>query len=194
MKVVVIHGFRIWDGGKATTGQLVPFIKGEGWDVDEDETTYGYWSIWKIVFFNGTARADVLYRIARAIEEADLIIGHSNGANFGMQALDALPSKFTESKVVVWISGALNRNTDIPAAVKGLLVLHTPYDVWVRLASYIPFNRWGRMGAWGYSGDDRRVTNKKDKAIKKHSAWFTDRFVRRTWHCCRDYYLEHSAK
>ncbi len=181
VRVVAIHGFRITDGGKRTIDTLSPYIEGKGWEIDVDEADYGFWNLWKIVVWRGKARKEVLARIIEAIKHADIIYGHSNGVNFGIQALNALPSEFRDTKIVVWISGAVNSNTRIPLAVKAQLVLHTPYDVWVRLSSYIPFNRWGRQGAIGYTGVDIRNTNQKDSDIRRHSGWFSPVNVKKTW-------------
>ena len=181
MRVVVIHGFNLYDDGASTVDRLVPYIEDEGWEVDKDEADYGFLSLWKVILFNGKARQKVLYRITKAIEEADLVIGHSNGANFGLQALAALPDEEKEKKLAVWISGAASTKVKIPHSVKKMLVLHTPYDIWVRLATYIPFNKWGRMGCKGYKGDDKRVINIKSRDMKQHSAWFRECCLDRTW-------------
>lgn len=192
MRFVLIHGFNVRDGGRKSVDQLAPLIIGAGHQVDVDEADYGFWSLWKIILFAGKTRRDVLRRIEGAIEKADGVIGHSNGANFGIQALDALPPSFDRTKVAIWISGAADRDTPIPESVKAQLVLYTPNDIWVRLSSYIPFNSWGRMGAAGYSGSDDRNTNIEVPEIKRHSGWFKPRWIHTTWDYCIAFIKGHS--
>ncbi len=187
MKYVLIHGFRLRDGGTKTIDRLVPFILEAGDTVDKDEADYGYWSLWKIIMYNGKASADVLERIARAVEGADVVIGHSNGVNFGIQALNILPKALRKTKIAVWISGAVNAKTEVPDAVKAQLVLHTPHDIWVRLSTYLPFNKWGRQGLYGYKGKSLRNTNLMDARIKKHSGWFIGGAVVQTWEYCYEF-------
>jgi hypothetical protein len=187
-RVVLIPGFNIQDGGAATIDQLADLLEGDGWELDRDEADYGYWNLWKIIMFKGKARQDVLERIVGAIEKADLVVAHSNGCNFGDQALDMLPEKYKHTKTVVWISAALDTHHPVPDAVERMLVLSTPWDIWVRLASYIPFNTWGRMGSSGYKGDDWRVISIKVKKIKRHSNWFKPKFVHMTFNFIGNFY------
>jgi len=189
-KVVLIHGFNLKDGGAKTTDQLENFIGAAGYDVDIDEADYGFWSLWQILWLKGKARTAVIYRIARAIEKADIIIGHSNGANFGTQALEILPEEFRNTKKVIWISGALDTKTPIPASVESLLVLYTPHDFWVKLSTYLPLNPWGRMGARGYLGGNPKANNLMDDSVKRHSDWFKKRHLRQTWNYIYDFVKE----
>ncbi len=184
MRYVLIHGFKLRDGGASTTDRLVPFILEAGDVVDSDEADYGYWSLWKIIAFKGRARKDVLKRIAAAVEKADVVIGHSNGVNFGLQALNALPKKYKDTKIAIWISGAVACRAEVPEAVKAQLVLYTPHDKWVKMSSYIPFNRWGRQGARGYLGKSTQNLNQMVASIKEHSEWFVNGIVKSTWQYC----------
>ena len=182
MRAVFVHGFNVKDGGANTVDKLAPFADAAGWYTDIDEADYGYFNLFMVKWTKSKTRARVLYRLAKAFENADIIITHSNGANFATQALDMLGSEFNNSKIVVHISPALDRDTPIPQAVKSQLVMHTPHDVWVRLSTYLPFMPWGRMGAFGYSGNDKRNTNEKHKEIPQHSEWFNDQFIENpTW-------------
>ena len=134
-----------------------------------------------------------MYRLAKAFETADVIITHSNGANFTTQALDLLPEDYNNTILVIHISPALDSDTDIPQAVEAQLVLHTPHDGWVKLSSWIPFfHPWGRMGAVGYKGTDNRNHNMEVRAVKSHSGWFDITNVGRTWKRCVQFIEEHS--
>jgi len=177
MKIVLVHGFNIRDGGAKTVDRLVPFIRNEAWQVDVDEGDYGFFNIWMIRMVKSYFRSRVLYRLAKAFETADVIITHSNGANFTNQALDMLGPEHNNKKIVVHISPALNAKTEPPAAVKAQLVLYTRYDGWVKLSSYIPFHPWGRMGAVGFKGRSNKVRSIEKREVKQHSAWFEPRFA-----------------
>ena len=181
IKVVAIHGFRIMDRGKQTVDKIAPFVEGVGWEIDIDEADYGFLNLLNIILFKGKARSHVINRLVNAIKDADVIYAHSNGVNYGIQALNKLPKEYADTKIVIWISGAANTRTPVPKAIKAMLVLYTPHDIWVRLSSYIPFNRWGRMGARGYLGDSNKCTNIMDTNVGSHSYWFVDVFKRRTW-------------
>lgn len=186
-KICLVHGFNVKDGGAGTVDQLAPWITAAGYECDTDETDYGYFGLLDVRLRNGKRRRRVLYRLARAFERADVIITHSNGANFTHQALDMLPDTFVNSKLVIHISPALDRNALIPNAVKKMLVMHTPHDKWVRLSTYLPGHPWGRMGAFGYDGGDKRVINRECPEVRRHSDWFKHQHVMNTWASCHNF-------
>ena len=190
MKIVLVHGFNVRDGGAHTVDMLAPYIKNAGYTVDLDEGDYGFFNIWMVRFRKSRTRQRVLYRLAKAFETADVIITHSNGANFTTQALDMLTHGYNNSKLVVHISPALDCDTEIPNAVHHQLVMHTPHDKAVRLSSWLLFHPWGRMGARGYSGNDNRNRNLEVRAIKGHSSWFKPEHLARTWNRCNNFIEE----
>jgi len=193
MKIVLVHGFNVRDGGRGTVDQLSWLIRDDGYKVDLDEGDYGFFTIWMIRFKKSKIRQRVLYRLAKTFETAQVIITHSNGAHFCTEALELLPTAYNNTKIVIHISPALDRDTEIPLAVRQQLVMHTPHDKAVKLASWIPFNHpWGRMGAKGYSGDDNRNTNLEVPEVKGHSRWFKVDHVVQTWKSCKAFIEEHS--
>ncbi len=191
MKVVLVHGFNVRDGGKHSIDQLEPFIKETGHVVDVDEGDYGYFNIWMIRFSRSKTRRRVIHRLANTFESADVIITHSNGANFTHQALDLLAPSHNNTKLVIHISPALDTDAEIPQATKHQLVMHTPHDKAVKASSWLWFHPWGRMGAKGYTGSDNRNTNHKDKTVKGHSHWFRQGFVLNTWITCKTFINNH---
>ena len=193
MKFVLVHGFNVRDGGARTVDTLIPLIELDGHDVDKDEGDYGFFNIWMVRFRKSRTRQRVLHRLAKAFETADVIITHSNGANFTTQALDMMEPDFNNSKLVIHISPALDRDTPIPMAVHHQLVMYTPHDRAVRLSSWLLFHPWGRMGAKGYSGSDNRNTNRQDNNIRGHSAWFKPGNVLNTWSMCKRFIGKHSS-
>ena len=190
MKIVLVHGFNVKDGGRNTVDKLIPFIRSAGHVVDKDEGDYGFFNIWMIRLFKSYLKSRVLYRLARAFETADVIITHSNGAHFTTQALDMMGAEYNNTKVVIHISPALNAKTPIPNAVKGMRILYTKHDFWVKLSSFIPWHPWGRMGAVGYKGKDNKGSSVSNHAVKKHSNWFTDKWSATTWGYCNTYITE----
>lgn len=194
MKFALVPGFNVRDGGANTVDRLAPFIwADEDWEVDCDEADYGYFNLFMIRWFKRKHRARMLYRLAEAFEDADVIITHSNGAHFTTQALNMLPPHHNNEKIVVHISPALNSSTPIPEAVKAQLVLHTPHDGWVRLASFLPLHPWGRMGARGYTGDSNKNTNVEMAEVRTHSGWFKPMHVTNTWIEIHRYLKEHKS-
>jgi len=186
MRIVAVHGFNVKDGGKNTVDRFASFIQAAGWEIDVDEGNYGYVHLLSVRLFGRKKRKAVIKTLARAFERADVIITHSNGANYSTKALN----KIHGSKVVIHISPALNATTPVPESVSHQLVLSTPYDGWVRLASYLPLHPWGRMGARGYLGDSPKVTNRMDASVKGHSKWFSDAQVTKTWTHCLNFIKE----
>ncbi len=194
LRVVEIHGFNVRDKGDHTVGQLTRYIETAGYEVDEDEGDYGYFSIWMVRFFRTWFKRRVIYRLANAIAKADVVITHSNGANFFTQAADLLGIEHNNTKIVIHISAALNKKTPVPGCVKAQLVLHTPHDWAVRLSALIPFRHpWGKMGAVGYKGKDNRVTNIENNLVEGHSDWFIEKHVRQTWAYCHEFIKEHTT-
>ncbi len=170
----MIHGFNVRDGGENTIDRLAPYLEGAGHHVDRDGADYGYYSLLKVRLNKHSA----VLRIAEALENADVVISHSNGANYAYKALklfDHRPQRFIEIR----LSPALNRGTDAAKSVDKCFVYHTRTDMAVRLSSYLPWHPWGRQGAFGYKGDDPRMQNlDRSDIIRKHSDWFKGKNTR----------------
>lgn len=171
---VLIHGWNVRDKGARTVDTLGPHLERGGWTVDKDSADYGF-IFWMMFSFIGRIffAKKLVKRLVPAIAKADLIVDHSNGGNFSTKALKLLGGEHLHTKVVVHISPAMNKKTDIPSAVKAQLVMHTRYDKATRLAAYIPFSPWGSMGTYGYMGFDVRNTNlDRTNTVKGHSGHF----------------------
>ena len=192
MKIVLVHGFNVKDKGARTVDTLVPFIRNAGHEVDTDEGDYGYFNIWMVRFTKSKTRQRVLHRLAKAFETADVVITHSNGANFFTQAADMLDINYNNKLMVIHISPALDCDSEIPMSVKQQLVLCTTHDKAVKASSLLLLHPWGRMGAKGYQGSDNRNTNVKDDSIPGHSDWFKAGFLTSTWGHCARFIQEHT--
>jgi len=170
MRIVLVHGFNVRDGGAETVDKLDPGLTALGHQVEKDEADYGYYDFWKVRF----AKYSAVRRIAAALEHADVVITHSNGANYANMALKLLEYHRSTFKVIHF-SPALNRNTPIPANVSKQWVFHTKTDYTVRLSAILPFHPWGNMGAGGYTGQDTRASNIDcSDLVRRHSDWFLD--------------------
>jgi hypothetical protein len=169
-RVVLVHGFNVRDKGKRSIDTLAPHLERLGWQVDKDEADYGWIGLLGVRLF----KRKIVKRLVKALWDADLIITHSNGANFATAALNKMHS--WDEYFVAHISPALNTTTPCPNSVFSMLVLHTKNDWAVRLASLLPFHPWGSMGAYGYLGKrDGRVTSEDYTGIVEgHSDWFSD--------------------
>ena len=178
MRIVLVHGFRVFDSGAGTVDKLAPYLRGAGHEVETDEADYGPFGLWAVRFRKHSA----VLRIAGALESADVVISHSNGANYTNKALKLLRHKGRNVREIR-LSPALNRKTGTYA--DKCWVFHTCSDWAVRLSSYIPFHPWGRQGAWGFKCDQKRHDHAQNRydcskvenidhsdIIKGHSDWF----------------------
>jgi len=165
-KIVLVHGFNVRDGGASTVDKLAPYLEAAGHEVETDEADYGYYSLLKVRLKKHSA----VLRIAGALEDADVIISHSNGSNYANKALKLL-SRRRRYYREIRLSPALNRKTSTHASK--CWVFHTKTDWAVRISSFIPFHPWGRQGAYGYKNGDTRMENIDcTDIIKRHSDWF----------------------
>lgn len=179
MKVILAHGFNVSDGGVKSTDKLIPYLKRMGFDVVECD--YGYTFLHSVRGVSKTT-AKVIASMTRTEPEPFIGIGHSNGCNILDKAAD-YGADFTR---LVYISPALNRGTKLAEQVERCDVLHTAHDFWTKAATFIPFSRWGRMGARGYKGKDVRYYNHDfSENIRGHSDWFHEGKIQFTAHILR---------
>ena len=168
-RVVLVHGFNVRDRGEGTVDELADPLRSRGHDVDTDSADYGWFGLWSVRFRSGPT----VKRLAKALLAADVVITHSNGANFTHKAMKLLPFEHAGSKLVIHFSPALNKNAEIPAAADRVHVFHNPHDWVVKSSSLLWFHPWGAMGAYGYTGHDIHVTNHKiENKGNPHSFWF----------------------
>jgi len=189
MKIVTVHGFNVRDGGARTVDKLAPFIEKLGWIADIDDADYGYVDLLSVRLFKRKKHHQTILKLAQAFTDCDVIITHSNGAYYTTQALHLIKTQ----KTVIHISPALNSKTPPPKAVLRQLVLFTPHDGWVKLASYLPAHPWGRMGARGYQGDSEKVMSIMDANVHGHSDWFSDTHISSTWQYCHNFIKEKAS-
>jgi hypothetical protein len=174
MKIVLVHGFNVRDAGKNSIDKLAPYLEAAGHEVETDAADYGHYSLFMVRFRKHKA----VLRIANALKDADVVVGHSNGANYVRKALKLLKRR-NQRYLEIRISPALNRRAGTSPNVINCWVMHTKSDWAVRIASWIPFGHpWGRQGSHGYKGKDPLMENiDRTDIIKGHSDWFKPEYV-----------------
>jgi len=157
--VILIHGFNVWDGGRATVGKLRPFFADMG--VPYVMVNYGHFGLLDTRFKN----MKIARQVATAVQNAKLgghqviVAAHSNGCAIAHLAGREFGAKID---LAVYINPALDPRIVPPAGIKSLHVWHSPSDAPVKWAKWLPAANarpWGEMGATGYQGNDTRVRN-----------------------------------
>lgn len=175
--VVLIHGFNVWDGGRATVGKLRPFFA--DLNVPYVMVNYGHFGLLETRFKN----MKIARRVAEAVKNQQagghkvIVVGHSNGCAIA----DLAARKFgAQIDIAIYINPALKADRDPPPGIRRLQVWHSPSDAPVKWAKWLPASNarpWGEMGATGYTGHDTRVLNFNKEtgfhvASKAHSDMF----------------------
>ena len=168
MRIVLVHGFNVKDGGAGSIDRLAPHLEKRGHEVECDEADYGYYDLIKVRF----AKYSAVRRILGALNRADAVVTHSNGANYATKALNLF---FGQRVQVIHLSPALNSDTKVPSNISRGWVFFTKTDWTVWISSLLIGHAWGRMGQRGYTGGDPRITNiDHTDLVKFHSDWFND--------------------
>ena len=134
--VFLLHGIHQERGKESTVGfkTLIP---------QAHKRDYGAILSWQALWVNRS----LAETLADEIDEhrGALIIGHSNGC--------AIASRVAELSAcvrgLVMINPALDVDWKPPSTLRWMNVYYHPNDSAVRLARWIPFTRWGAMGATG---------------------------------------------
>jgi len=147
-RVHILHGFNVRDSGESTVGMIVPELTRLGYDC-----IYHKWG-WRGLFGCWAFNRKLVERLKDKIEEGDDVVGHSDGCNIAMWAAE----DGAEIRRLILVNPALDNDKELPDQIEHCAVFCDPQDVWVRISSWIPFNRWGRMGATGPTSQDSRYT------------------------------------
>ena len=84
IKVVLLHGMNISDGGAKTTDKLVPYLEELGYEVSQIE--YGWFDMIKVRLFNHPLAEKLVADETGG--GSTIYIGHSNGAAIIARAID----------------------------------------------------------------------------------------------------------
>jgi len=155
---IFIHGFNVWDGGRATIGKFIPFWENVPFKCHELQ--YGWRGLIGVRIWNRrTARR--LAELSKVIEGEVVAVGHSNGCAIIHRATRIPGNRISG---VVYINPALDRDMIPGPKVKFCHVWHNEDDKAVRWARILMKHPWGPMGAYGYMNPenippDARVKN-----------------------------------
>ena len=173
-QILLIHGFNVWDNGKASVGELRGYCA--AMDLPYHILKYGHFGLWDARTKNDNVARQVKEFIDNSAQPV-IVIAHSNGCAITQIAIDLYGVK---PKHVVFINPALQRDIHL-SNVCTYDIWHSPSDKPVKWARYLPkanFRPWGDMGAVGSSLDLPHVMNynKEDDtriSSKEHSDVFS---------------------
>lgn len=172
MTTWLVHGFNVWDGGRASIGRLLPYLDG-----DAQMHDYGWTGALGLHWANRRA----VKALSRKVRPGDTIVAHSNGCLIAWELAQAVPLAS-----VVCINPALRRDTRWPVGLP-VLCLHNSTDWVVQLGRWwgrlFPFDGietqgWGAAGRYGFTAPHLRLLNidtamgQWDKPVKGHSGVF----------------------
>lgn len=168
---MLIHGFNVHDPSE-TTGKLQKYL---------DKSfmfNYGWFELISVLLYN-KREAKRLKSLIDDYEEIN-VYAHSNGCAISVEAA----RQGAKIKTLICINPALKCETKFPNSISKIIVIHTKHDKPTRAARFfdkVPFvqllipNSWGAMGAKGYIGNDKRVTNYNlSDILDGHSDFFDD--------------------
>lgn len=171
LRCIFIHGFNVYDGGAGTVDMVALLLKQRNPDtveIDTDNADYGWHFLIRVHLWILRRRA--VKRIRKALDGVDVVVTHSNGANYFMKAV----KKLCKPKMKVFhLSPALNRGRKFRECDGKNHVFFTHHDKAVKWARWIPFSSWGDMGRHGAT--DKSVVNYNfTKTVFGHSHWFIE--------------------
>ena len=188
IKIVELHGFNVRDKGVGSIGKLRPYLLEifPNAIYDADSADYGWDFLLKANYLYWTG--NTIDRIANALKDADLVICHSNGANYCMKALSRIHNPKLK---IVFLSPALNRDYKFNETFQKCLVMYSQDDKTVYWAKWVPLSRWGDMGKVGPTWPDFRLLKRNlSKEIMHHSDWFIKKHIQRVANTIGHFYGE----
>jgi len=173
IKAFFVHGFNVKDNGAGSMGKLLPYYADAG--MATEMVSYGHFNLFEPRWENGAVAEDLNSRIGNAKSDGykTIVVGHSNGC--AITQIAALLGAPIDK--CVFISAALDSNTEFPPNVGAVDVWHSRKDWVLRLAKLLPRHKWGDMGRIGATRYDRRVKNfDRSQNYESPSAWHSDIF------------------
>ena len=155
--------------------------------IDVDDLDYGYALLLKIHIFKRPSIERIAGGLKKWIDDDRIknifILPHSNGLNFGLQALKLLKKRNqlgNKKIIVISLSGCANRrvNTDNAYHVHNW---YTERDGWLLVSKFLPSFSMGSFGRSYYRGKSKNVFDKRiTNHIGKHSQWFNKSTIDKT--------------
>ena len=147
---VLVHGYNAGEG-EATVDRLIePFTK---WGILCQQFNYSRMNgaisgLLGAKFYN-ERRAERLNKELSVMGKRIVAVGHSNGCAILYRFMTRYPARISH---YLFINPALDKDVTFPAGNR-VTVYHTPGEVPVTMAKWIPFTLWGDMGSVGYQGE-----------------------------------------
>ena len=138
MKIYLLHGFNVSDGGKGSIDKIIKPLQSVGHEIVELD--YGNWNRLRVRLANKPL-ANI---IAKLVEPGSVLIGHSNGACIAQMAAMA----GARINQLILINPALDSDSPMPNGIR-CDVCYSPDDKVVELSRWIPWSPWGNMGRVG---------------------------------------------
>ena len=154
---LLIHGFNVWDGGRATIGKLQPLLVAQG--ISCILVNYGYLGLAGTYAKNKKIARNVTLSLkaAKLAGYQVTAFGHSNGCAILDIATHTYKAPLHKA---VYINPALDKDRERSSTVDFIDVWHSESDKPVKWSKHLPFHPWGEMGAVGYQGPpDESVRN-----------------------------------
>jgi len=129
------------------TEQVMPLLESRGWATYLAATARRYFV--RVRLCDG----NIAEAIAALTPPGAVGWGHSDGCNVLRKAC----WKGARFAQLVLINPALDSDAKFPLDVKVIHVWHSPSDLAVRVARWLPLHPWGDMGARGYTGPSREA-------------------------------------
>jgi len=149
-RIVLLHGFNVWDGGKKTTGRLVEGLR-EVCPVVEFPTGL------RLLLGQRLGSSRRARELAAFIEPGDFLIGHSDGCNVIDEALWVLADSIYGERgnvFAAYLNPALDKGTPLSPVAGKVFVYATDSDKTVWWSKFRPSSKWGQMGKVGYIQED----------------------------------------
>ena len=154
MRVALIHGFRVSDGGRGTVDRLAPILEAEGHEPLTKPFDYGWVGLIRVRLANREV-VDRLLKLA-----PDAVVCHSNGAAIVWRAAQ----QGLALRVAILVQPALAHDACFPPAVERIQCSYNHGDwavqlgrVWrvVNPVSWFARHAWGAAGYYGLTACDR---------------------------------------
>jgi hypothetical protein len=178
MKYLVIHGFRVSDGGADTVGRVIEYAQGAG--VNAELFSYPYVGL---LGLKKATECAVDRLIAQANGEEIGVLGHSHANVIILHGI----RKGLKVRHWIGVQPALRKNTVFPASVERVDIIWNSGDkimlaarMWRKLANKMPWRHddphlWGKMGLVGPdSADGERVRAHEINSGYGHSGMFSN--------------------
>lgn len=140
MKVVLLHGFNVWDGGRGSVGKLEPRLSHQ-----HEVILFPYGRV--INPLKVRSRNNLVARQLVKINP-DAIIGHSNAAVIMYRAAQM----GLQTKLLTFVQPALHYEAAFPDTAGRLVCLWNPNDWIVRMARMTNPIAIFQEGTWGAAG------------------------------------------